>query len=169
MIFINPLSISISFKFSVNNELTVDLLVANQHTRFGNCCGGLVFEAGNAVGIFRWVSQLLFPRNGKAFWGEWLKMNPDSLSHTNKALIEGLNPRTGERLYRTNKKGIKVYYDHIAPRVDNTWIKHFPEHKDFKFQRIEHHHVDEGRWAIPLPWDLHRGKGNYNIWHNFND
>jgi hypothetical protein len=87
--------------------------------------------------------------------------------NTNKALIQGLDPRTGERMFKVNKKGKKVYYDHIAPKVDDVWIEHFPEHKDFKWQKIEHHHVDEGQFAVPLPWDLHRGKGNYNIWHTF--
>jgi hypothetical protein len=59
-------------------------------------------------------------------------------------------------LFTINKKGKKVYYEHITPKVDDTWIKHFPEHKDFKWQKLEHHHVDEGQFAVPLPWDPQR-------------
>ena len=115
------------------------------------------------------TSQKGFPRNSKEFWLAWERMRPETLSPENRALIHGLDPRTGKQIVRTIKKGKNagraVAVEHVAPRVDDTWIKHFGEHKEFKWQTIEHHHVDEGRYAIPLPWQLHRGEGNYNIWH----
>ena len=34
-------------------------------------------------------------------------------------------------------------------------------------QILEHHHIDQGVLAVPLPQDLHRGSGgNYSKWHN---
>jgi len=107
-----------------------------------------------------------FPRNSKEFWLEWAITHPKTLSQTNLRLINGIDPKTGKRLTRTNKKtGQKVFVEHIAPKVDDVWLKSFPEHADYKWNTIEHHHVDEGRWVIPLPEKLHRLDGNYRKWH----
>ena len=115
------------------------------------------------------TSQKGYPRNSKEFWLQWEQMRPETLSPVNRALIHGLDPQTGQRLTRVIKNGKNsgktVYVDHISPKVDSTWLKEFPEHGDFKWQTLEHHHTDEGRYAIPLPWELHRGEGNYNTWH----
>lgn len=83
-------------------------------------------------------------RDSKQFWRQWQQQNPQSLSKGNN--------------YRINELG-------LSPKVDNTWVKSFPEHAGYKGQVLEHHHYNQGDIAIPLPWEVHRGAGNYNIWH----
>lgn len=54
----------------------------------------------------------------------------------------------------------------FSPRVNEQWEDFFPEHRPFRGQRIEHHHLNQGRYTIPLPFRLHRGRGNWQFWHN---
>ena len=81
-------------------------------------------------------------RNNKEFWNEWTKLNPNSISSSNKFRIEELGR---------------------SPEIDKTWIKEFPEHSLYLGDALIHHHVDFGRYAIPVPGKTHVGSGG--IWH----
>ncbi|TQI80069.1 HNH/endonuclease VII toxin of polymorphic toxin system [Serratia fonticola] len=81
-------------------------------------------------------------RNSQEFWQQWTKLQPDSLSKSN--------------LYRIQELG-------LSPKIDNTWIKAFPEHVNYKGDTIIHHHVDFGPYAIPVPGSTHVGSGG--VWH----
>lgn len=96
----------------------------------------------NAPGVTRTKTGAI--RDQRQFWKEWSQRNPETLSRTNR--------------YRIDELG-------LAPKVDNTWIKSFPEHAGYRRQGLEHHHINHGDIAIPLPRDVHRGPGNYGIWH----
>jgi hypothetical protein len=87
-------------------------------------------------------------RDLNQFWGQWIDM--DKL----------LGRQT---LSEENLKYIEYGY---SPRVDDTWLEYFPEHKNYWHQKLEHHHVNYGRYAIPLPNKVHRGRGSSGIWHN---
>jgi hypothetical protein len=49
------------------------------------------------------------------------------------------------------------------PKIDETWIKVFPEHVNYKGDAIIHKHVDFGIYAIPEPGRTHVGNGD--VWH----
>ena len=83
-------------------------------------------------------------RDSRQFWSEWSHRNPSTLSKANR--------------YRIDELG-------LSPKVDKTWVSEFPEHSGFPGQTLEHHHYNQGPIAIPLPQDIHRGAGNYGIWH----
>lgn len=83
-------------------------------------------------------------RNAKEFWIQWQGLRPESLSKSNRYLIE-------------NCDKLKV-----SPRIDDEWIEVFPEHTPFK-GRCHHHLDDFGRYAIPVPARTHVGSGG--IWH----
>jgi hypothetical protein len=84
-------------------------------------------------------------RNTKEFWQQWQTLRPESISKANRCLID-------------NYDKLKV-----SPRIDDVWIKAFPEHAPFKGDLLVHHHVDFGRYAIPVPGQTHVGSGG--IWH----
>ncbi len=69
-------------------------------------------------------------------------MQPGSLSNSN--------------LYRIKELG-------LSPKIDDTWIKAFPEHVNYKGDTIIHRHVDFGPYAIPVPGSIHVGSGG--VWH----
>ncbi len=52
-----------------------------------------------------------------------------------------------------------------SPVVDRQWMKHHKDHSPFNGQKIEHHHLGHGSFAVPLPKGLHRGKGNSGFFH----
>ncbi|WP_282183138.1 RHS repeat-associated core domain-containing protein, partial [Photorhabdus hindustanensis] len=81
-------------------------------------------------------------RNNKEFWQQWSNLQPDSLSKSN--------------MYRIKELG-------LSPKIDNQWIKAFPEHVNYKGETLIHHHVDFGHYAIPVPSSTHVGSGG--IWH----
>lgn len=83
-------------------------------------------------------------RDRRAFWKAWAEKYPQTLSakHLNDA-----------------KKG-------TPPTVDATWIKHFPEHAPFKGDDLQHHHLEKGAIAIPLPRGLHAKRPFFAIWHS---
>lgn len=81
-------------------------------------------------------------RNRTEFWQQWQKQYPESLSKSNKFVIEKLG---------------------LSPKIDKTWIEHFPEHANYKGDKLIHHHVDFGKHAIPVPAKTHVGSGG--IWH----
>jgi hypothetical protein len=84
-------------------------------------------------------------RSTGEFWREWLSIQPESISPSNQYLI-------------SNFDRLKV-----SPRVDATWIKAFPEHASYMKDVLVHHHVDFGRYAIPVPGKTHVGSGG--PWH----
>lgn len=86
-----------------------------------------------------------YPRDAGEFWRQWKEMYPDSLSDSNKYLIE-------------NYGKLKV-----SPRIDDVWIKAFPEHGGYMNDVLIHHHVDHGRYTIPVPGKTHPGSGG--TWH----
>jgi hypothetical protein len=77
-------------------------------------------------------------RDNKQFWKEWEKLNPDTLSSSNR--------------YRIDELG-------LSPTVDKQWINHYPEHAKYKGEKLIHHHVDQGSHAIPVPQSTHIGSG----------
>ena len=88
-----------------------------------------------------------FPRDSQQFWEAWGRQHPDELSDTNIKLMSGVNPLTGRPQRPT------------APRVDEQWIQTHPEHADYLWDVLVHHHVDGGRYAIPVPAGAHVGSG----------
>jgi hypothetical protein len=86
-----------------------------------------------------------YPRDAGGFWRNWVEQNPDSLSPSNKYLID-------------NYDRLKV-----SPRVDQTWIDAFPEHGNYMGDVLIHHHVDFGQYTIPVPGKTHVGSGG--PWH----
>ncbi|WP_325950602.1 RHS repeat-associated core domain-containing protein [Pseudomonas putida] len=81
-------------------------------------------------------------RNNREFWQQWKNLQPESLSKSNQ--------------YRINELG-------ISPKIDDIWIKIFPEHAKYKGDNIVHHHVNFGHYAIPVPSETHVGSGG--PWH----
>ncbi|WP_277268219.1 RHS repeat-associated core domain-containing protein [Proteus mirabilis] len=84
-------------------------------------------------------------RNTQQFWEQWSQLRPESLSASNKYLID-------------NYSRLKV-----SPRIDDTWIKVFPEHINYKGDVLIHHHVDFSQYVIPVPGKTHVGSGG--VWH----
>lgn len=84
-------------------------------------------------------------RNRSAFWQEWAKKYPGTLSADNLDLI--------------NEVG-------LSPQVDDVWLEHFPEHAPYAGEILEHHHLDQGPIAIPLPETVHRKIPGFGIWHS---
>jgi len=82
-------------------------------------------------------------RNQRAFWKAWKSERPNTLSKDNLDLIE----------------------NNLAPRVDEQWVKAFPEHAGFEDDVIVHHHLDCGAMAVPLPDSLHRPAERYGPLH----
>ncbi|QOL19461.1 hypothetical protein [Candidatus Bodocaedibacter vickermanii] len=50
------------------------------------------------------------------------------------------------------------FRDGISPKVDSEWLKYFPEHGKYLNEILEHHHINHGNIAIPLPDTMHKGK-----------
>lgn len=82
-------------------------------------------------------------RNSQEFWARWKDAYPETLSERNLWKIE----------------------NELSPEVDDVWLETFDEHADFMRETIEHHHINHGKNAYPLPESLHRGKGANQIWH----
>jgi len=80
-------------------------------------------------------------RDNKQFWQKWEKLNSTSIS-------------------KNNRWKIKHGY---SPTIDDVWIKEFPEHGGYKGERLIHHHVEQGKYAIPVPESTHVGSGG--VWH----
>ncbi|WP_258831903.1 T7SS effector LXG polymorphic toxin [Peribacillus frigoritolerans] len=76
-------------------------------------------------------------RNAKKFFNTLLKSNPEFWSAENTALI---------------KRG-------RVPSVDEQFIKHFPQYKEYLKDPMRHHHIGEGGQAVALPKSLHPGYG----------
>ncbi|ASP35461.1 hemagglutinin repeat-containing protein [Labrenzia sp. VG12] len=82
-------------------------------------------------------------RNSRQFWTAWLSMPNNGLSLANQAAV-------------ASKR---------APIVDDDWLKVFPEHKDFRGQQLVHHHMDYGKYAIPVPRGAHNNSPGFAYWH----
>jgi RHS repeat-associated protein len=82
-------------------------------------------------------------RNPKQFWEAWQQKYPQTLSADNQLLVS----------------------QDRSPTVDSTWVQYFPEHNPYMFQTLEHHHLDQGPLAIPLPRSAHRIGESFMIWH----
>jgi hypothetical protein len=83
-------------------------------------------------------------RNKGAFWKAWSSDYPETLSPRNLTKI-------GEGM---------------SPNVDDVWVQYFPEHAPYMSETIEHHRLDLGPIAIPLPRSVHRFGIGWGIWHN---
>lgn len=81
------------------------------------------------------------------FWRQWQELDRqlgrETLSPTNLSRIQ----------------------DNRSPVVDDQWVQYFPEHAPYMLQRLDHHHVAYGPYAVPLPTELHIGSGNRRIFH----
>ena len=83
-------------------------------------------------------SELGFERNQRKFWRAFHKKygHLGMLSRANLKRILG-NP------FR-------------APRVDKPWIDYYPQHKAYKGDVLDHHHMGQGSGTVPLPRKLHK-------------
>ena len=53
-----------------------------------------------------------------------------------------------------------------SPIANEQWIKYNPQDSFFIDEVLEHHHINQGRWAIPLPQLLHNRAGFQHLWHD---
>ncbi|MCA2026375.1 hydrolase [Enterobacter sp. K16B] len=49
------------------------------------------------------------------------------------------------------------------PKIDDIWIKAFPEHVNYKRDTIIYHHADFRPYAIPVSGRTHVSSGD--VWH----
>lgn len=85
-------------------------------------------------------------RNAKQFWKLWTEKYPNTMSMENISLINN-----------------KSHF--ISPKVDEQWIKHFPEHRTHQNDTLVHHHIDYGNTITALPDKLHRTNPGRQIFH----
>lgn len=52
-----------------------------------------------------------------------------------------------------------------SPVVDDDWLMVYPEHSAYRGDVIVHHHVEQGRYAIPVPRSAHNNSPGFAIWH----
>jgi len=94
-----------------------------------------------------------FPRDPQQFWQQWANQHPETISDANRDLMRGVNPKTGKPQRP------------IAPRIDDQWLKYFPEHSPWKHEGLDHHHYFDksnptgGPHAGPAPGPVHSGAG----------
>lgn len=82
-------------------------------------------------------------RDNGQFWNAFNEKYPGMLSNENLMLLKKLR----------------------SPKVDEVWIKSFPEHHRCFGQIIERHNINYGALAYPLPKVVHRGQPGYHIFH----
>lgn len=102
-----------------------------------------------------------YPRDNVQFWRMWMNRHPETLSLDNKKLIYGVNPKTGEM------------QKPCSPKIDDKWLEYYPQHKEYKWDKIIHHHStwinpqtgtsEPGPHAFPVPLSTH--KGQERQWH----
>ena len=83
-----------------------------------------------------------FARNSRFFWKQMVAQHPEMFSRRN---LENI------------KKG-------RAPVVDEKWIKYNNTHKAYMGNKLIHHHIGQGRFAIALPEQDH--VQNSSSYHN---
>jgi RHS repeat-associated protein len=76
-----------------------------------------------------------FPRDKNYFWGQVAAKNPGMFSSANMWRLD----------------------NNIAPKVDDQWIAANPSHAKYKNNRLVHHHIDQGRFAVGIPEKAHTG------------
>jgi hypothetical protein len=86
------------------------------------------------------------PRNMVQFWQLWKEKYPDTMSAGN---LERVSLRRDPR----------------APRVDEQWVKHFPEHAEYLGEILVHHHIDHGNLVNALPKSLHGDAPGRSMFH----
>ena len=112
-------------------------------------------EGANTFYVSSPDGQLLFLVHNSNLTKKGVKRNPRKYwREQNKLDRLDLSPR--------NRRMIK---QRRSPEVDDTWIKHHPEHSNYKGQKIDIHHKGGGQETQELPWGEHRGAGNYNRYH----
>lgn len=79
-------------------------------------------------------NALGFQRNGPWFWRQLRDQKPEIFSPVNLRRI---------------KQG-------RSPLVDETWLKHNPQHAGYLDDKLIHHHIDQGRMASGLPETIHQ-------------
>jgi HNH/Endo VII superfamily nuclease toxin with a HHH motif/Domain of unknown function (DUF4157) len=85
-------------------------------------------------------SELGYLREHEFFWSEYDRLYPGRLSPSNLALVAR----------------------RLAPKVDQLWVRHYPQHGGYLEDTLEHHHVGQGSQAVPLPSKLHDA---YTVFH----
>ena len=85
-------------------------------------------------------SELGYLHDPVYFWQRFQSLYPQEVSPTNRALIAS----------------------GASPIVDQTWLSFHPEHGSYAGQTLEHHHVGQGSWAVPIPEGLHDA---YTVFH----
>lgn len=84
-----------------------------------------------------------FLRDKNRFWEQFKKIENEALSKNNLNRIA----------------------HNESPIVDKKWISIYNNHKNFIGETLEHHHLNHGAKAVPLPLTLHRIGSNYGNWH----
>ena len=85
-------------------------------------------------------------RNAEQFWNMWNKKYPGTISADNFKLMHNKSHFT-------------------SPRVDEQWVSHFPEHKNYLGDVLIHHHIDHGNLVTGLPESVHSlnpGRGYFH-------
>lgn len=86
-------------------------------------------------------------RDSKLFWKLYKEKDANALSQNNLDRI------------RSNH----------SPIVDQKWIETYPTHQNYIGETLDHHHLNHGGKAIPLPQSLHRIGINHEKWHGPKD
>lgn len=68
-----------------------------------------------------------------------------------------------------SKNNLERISQNQSPIVDQKWVDAYPTHKNFMGETLEHHHLNHGGKAIPLPQSLHRIGINHEKWHGPKD
>jgi hypothetical protein len=87
------------------------------------------------------------PRNKDQFWKMWAEKYPETLSAEN---LERINLKVSAK----------------SPKVDEVWIKSFPEHTNYLKDTLVHHHIGHGNPTTALPDKLHRTQPGRSMFHD---
>ena len=80
-------------------------------------------------------------RSKQYYFKELLEKHPEYFSRYNKARI-----KNGE-----------------SPKVDDVFVKHFPEYEKYKGEQMIHHHIGGDGQAVAVPRSIHRGSGGIHV------
>ena len=95
--------------------------------------GGKLIDMNNAPASSS-VNAKGFYRNSVWFWKQMLAKYPDFFSSYNVDLIT----------------------DNKSPIVDEQWVKYHKSHGKFMYETLDHHHIDQGRFATGIPKSVHQ-------------
>jgi HNH/Endo VII superfamily nuclease toxin with a HHH motif len=79
-------------------------------------------------------TALGYGRDQKVFWQVLLENSPELFSVDNRNYIKDGEP----------------------PEVDKTWLDHHPGQEFYKYDKLVHHHWDQGPWAYGVPESFHQ-------------